>query len=397
MLNPLLDDLTDYPFQRLRELLYGLEPGQPPLVMSIGEPKISPPAFIDAIIAGAREDWGRYPPMNGTPELNSAIADWLTRRYDLPNGMIDPDRHILPVSGTREGLYMVGQLTVPPAGDGPRPAVLFPNPFYQAYVGAGVMAGAEVVPVTAGPATGFLPDYAALDPALLARTRAAFICSPANPQGVVAGLDYLKAMIKLARAHRFVLVSDECYSEIYYDAPPPGLLQACAELGEGLDGVLVFNSLSKRSGCPGLRSGFVAGDPVLIKAFGRLRAYGGAALPGPVMAASAALWCDEAHVKESLELYRSNMQVAEDILSGTFGFTRPAGGFFLWLDVGDGEATARALWAKAGLRVLPGAYLARPDGAGVTPGRAYIRVALVHDRETTAKALQRLKETLAGS
>jgi N-succinyldiaminopimelate aminotransferase len=227
----------------------------------------------------------------------------------------------------------------------------------------------------------------------------AYLCTPANPQGTVASLSVLKDAILLARKHDFVLVSDECYSEIYDEIPPTGALEACAQLGEGLSNVLVFNSLSKRSSVPGLRAGFVAGDPALISRFGKLRAHGGAVQPIPVMNAAAALWRDEAHVEASRALYRAKFNDAAEIFGAAFDFYRPPGGFFLWLDVGDGEAATQKLWRDAGIKVLPGAYLARDDkktgGAQDNPGGAYIRVALVHERERTRAALLRMKQILS--
>jgi len=230
----------------------------------------------------------------------------------------------------------------------------------------------------------------------------AFVCSPANPQGTVASLDYLKELIKLARAHDFVLAVDECYSEIYGDTPPPGALEACRVLvGEGagdaanpFDHVLVFHSLSKRSNLPGLRSGFVAGDPTLIAEFNRLRSYGGPASPLPVYAAAAAAWNDEAHVEESRVLYRRKFDLAEEILGDRFGFYRPEGGFFLWLDVGDSEAAALKLWRDAGIRTLPGVYLASTDASGFNPGSGYLRLALVEGLDKTAEAFRRMVATL---
>jgi N-succinyldiaminopimelate aminotransferase len=256
------------------------------------------------------------------------------------------------------------------------------------------MAGAEPVYVPATADTNYLPDYAALPEAVLRRTALAFYNTPANPQGSVATLEQLVTVIELARRHDFVLASDECYSEIYDAAPPAGAMQACARLGGSLDHVLVFHSLSKRSGVPGLRCGFVAGDAEVIAAFTHLRSYGGATLPLPILAAGAALWRDEAHVEENRAGYRAKNDAAERLLGGRFGFQRPPGGFFLWLDVGDGEAAAVKLWREARLRVLPGRYLARDEADGGNPGARYIRVALVHDLETTERALGRLADIL---
>ncbi len=400
MHNTRLDGLTEYPFQRLNALLATATPELPVgqhIAMSIGEPQHTPPALLHTALAQNPLDWGKYPPTPGTPEFRGAVASWITRRYHLPTTMIDGDKHVLPVAGSREALFMAAQLCVPPQKNGKTPTVLVPNPFYQVYFGAAVMNGAEPVFVPATKDTGFQPDYASASSDSLDRAAMAYLCTPANPQGTVATLEKLKAAIQLARKHDFVLISDECYSEIYDDKPPAGALEACAALGGDLRNVLVFNSLSKRSSVPGLRSGFVCGDADLIAKFNKLRAHGGAVQPVPVLNASIALWNDESHVSENRSLYRAKFDDAAQILGGRFGFYRPDGGFFLWLDVGDGEKAAHALWAKGGIKVLPGGYLARPDSAGRNPGQPYIRVALVHDRPRTAEALQRMRRILETS
>jgi len=269
-----------------------------------------------------------------------------------------------------------------------------PNPFYHVYAGAAAVAGAEPIFLPATRATDFMPDVEAVPLALLARTALAYICSPSNPQGAVAPVDYLERWVALARRYGFVVAFDECYAEIYDKLPPQGALEACARLGGGVERVLVFHSLSKRSGAAGLRSGFLAGDERLIRRNQQLINYGGVAVPYPILAASTALWRDEAHVEEGRARYRANFDLAEARLAGRFGWQRPAGGFFLWLEVGDGEAAARMLWAKAGLRVLPGAYMARPAADGSNPGASYIRVALVQAPAETAVTLDRLVAAL---
>jgi N-succinyldiaminopimelate aminotransferase len=250
------------------------------------------------------------------------------------------------------------------------------------------------VPLAAGPETGFLPDFSAVPRATLERTALAILCSPANPQGAIASLDYLKHAIGLAREYGFLLVVDECYSEIWDRAAPPGALEACQALGGGFENVLVFHSLSKRSNAAGLRAGFVAGDPGLIKTFLRMRSFGASQMPLPLQAAAAALWRDEAHVEENRARYRRKIDVAERILGGRFGFYRPEGGFFLWLDVGDGEAAAKRLWQEAAIKTLPGGYVGRPDAEGRNPAARYLRVALVHEDGVIAEALERLAAVL---
>lgn len=390
MYNARLDGLTEYPFQRLAALLAGTAPASDnSLVMSIGEPQHAPPALLHTALAQAQGDWGKYPPTAGTPAYRTAVAAWCTRRFNLPAGFLDSERNVLPLAGSREGLFMVAQLAVPPAKNGATPAVLMPNPFYQVYFGAAVMSGAEPVFVAATRKTAFQPDYESVAGVDLSRAALAYLCTPSNPQGTTATIAQLKTAITLARKHDFVLACDECYSEIYDQEAPAGALQACAELGDGLRNVLVFNSLSKRSSVPGLRAGFVAGDSDLIAKLSKLRAHGGAVQPLPVMAAATALWNDESHVVENRALYRTKFDDAARVFENRFGFYRPEGGFFLWLDVGDGEAAARALWRKGGIKVLPGAYLARAQH-GENPGDSYIRIALVHERSQVAEALARM-------
>lgn len=397
MLNPRLDLLTDYPFDRLRALLDGVTPpvGLAPLMLSIGEPQHAPPALVtERLTAADPMAWSKYPPISGTPDWQQAVGDWLNRRYALPDGLLESSTHILPAAGTREALYMVADLCVPQKKNGSRPLVVIPNPFYQVYSGAGVMAGADLKCLNATAATGFLPDLGVLTAADLDRTALVYLCSPGNPQGAVADLETLKTAISLARMHDFVLAVDECYAEIYAGEAPPGALQACAEMDGRFDNVLVFHSLSKRSNVPGLRSGFVAGDPELIRNFSRLRSYAAPTVPLPLLDVSAALWRDEAHVEENRALYQAKFAIAAETFGDALGHRTPAGGFFLWLDVGDGEAAAHDLWRQAAIRVLPGAYLARTDDAGANPGQAYIRVALVHDLETTRIALDRMARVL---
>lgn len=396
MYNSRLDGLTEYPFQRLAALLADLTPpdGVDPIAMSIGEPQHEAPQLIQSTLASQTDGWNKYPPTNGTSEYRQAVANWLNKRYGLPNSIIDPDANVIPVAGTREGLFMAAQLAIPPTKKGQRPAVLMPNPFYQVYLGAAVMAGADPVFVSATVETDFLTDFSSVDADLLDRTALAYLCTPANPQGAVASLDDLKTAIELAREHDFVLVSDECYSEIYDDEAPPGILEACAALGGDLTNVLVFNSLSKRSSAPGLRAGFAAGDANLISKFQRLRSHAGAVQPLPVMEAARALWEDESHVETNRALYRQKFEDAAGIFGSDFGFTKPPGGFFLWLDVGDSETITRKLWTHGAVKVLPGAYLSRPGPDQTSPGDPYIRVALVHDRETTSTALRRMFDIL---
>jgi N-succinyldiaminopimelate aminotransferase len=395
-LNPQLDTLSDYPFEALRTLLNPVTPvvNDPPILMSVGEPQHQPPALLAETLAAHAHEWNKYPPMVGTPELRQAVADWLTRRYRLPPGAVDPDRHIANLAGTKEGLYLFSGLVVPRRKGGGRPVVLVPNPYYLVYNGAATMAGADAVFLDATRDNDFMPDLAAIPRGTLERTALFYLCSPANPQGTIASLDYLKQAIALAREYDFVLAVDECYAEIYDRAPPAGALEACAELGAGFANVVVFHSLSKRSSAAGLRSGFVAGDPKLIGAYKHLRDYGGCQVPLPIQAAAAALWRDEAHVEENRTRYRRKFDIAEAAIGGRFGFYRPQGGFFLWLDVEDGEAATLRLWREGAIRVLPGGYTARAAQGRANPGSRYIRLAIVHDEATLETAFARIGRVL---
>lgn len=391
--DPRLARLGEFPFRRLARLLEPVAPaaGRQPIDLSIGEPRHAPPPILAATVAAHADAWNRYPPPAGTPEYRAACAAWAQRRYHLPAGALDPDRHVLALAGTKEGLFAIASLLVPGRE---RPVVLMPSPYYAVYAGAALMAGAEPVLLPADVSTGHLPDLDALSPDLLARTTAFYLTSPANPQGVVADRAYLARALALARRHDFTLLLDECYAELWLDAPPPGGLEvAHAEHGE-FRNLLVFHSLSKRSSAPGLRAGFVAGDPALLASFATLRAYAAPVMPLPLAAAAIELWRDEAHVEANRAAYRAKIDLAERLLAGRYGFFRPAAGFFLWLEVGDGEAAARRLWAEAALKVLPGGYLALADAAGRNPSAPFIRLALVHDLSVVEDALARLVAVL---
>ena len=363
--------------------------------MTIGEPRHGFPAFAAGIVTERSALFGKYPPIGGIAELRQAIAAWLERRYALTLGSIDADRHILPLCGTREGL--VSALTIAIARKGAdRPAVLMPNPFYQAYYAAALTSRIEPVLLAASAGTGFLPDLDALEPALLDRTAAFYLASPANPQGAVASEAYLERLIGLAHRHGFYVFSDECYSEIYQETPPPGILQVAARMG-GFERVLAFNSLSKRSNAPGLRSGFIAGDAAFLSDYMKYRNVASPQVPLPAQYASAALWADEAHVEQSRALYREKFAAARRKLGSMPGYYQPAGGFFLWLDLskfGGGEQAAKTIWKGYGVKILPGAYLAQPDASGVNPAKDYARLALVDPLAATRDALDRLASCL---
>ena len=396
-MNPGFADLQPYPFERLRGLLGDLrhDGGLPLIDLSIGEPRHAPPALVRDALIGHLDGLGRYPKTAGSDVLRAAIADWLQRRHGLPAGAVNPANQVLPVSGTREALFAIAQCVVDRA---PGARVAMPNPFYQIYEGAALLAGATPLYIPCLVQADYAPDFDAVPDAVWRHVQLLYICSPHNPTGRVLSLSHLQRLIELAQRHDFVIASDECYSEIYpHDAaPPPGILAACRALGlDAFDRCLVFQSLSKRSSVPGLRSGFVAGDARLIERFGLYRTYHGCALPEYVQAASAAAWRDEAHVTASRALYRRKLAAAVQTLGGRVA--TPEGGFCLWLPVpgGDDLAFTRRLYAEHSLRVLPGSYLARTD-AGLNPGAGHVRLALVADQTACAQAMTRLARALAG-
>jgi N-succinyldiaminopimelate aminotransferase len=382
------------PFPRLRALVDTMAPGREPIDLTIGEPRHTPPAFYLDVLNQTAADFGRYPPIAGTPALRQAIAAWHGRRYGLT--AVDPDKHVLALNGSREGLFSALFVALDRRPKLDRPAVIMPNPFYQAYLAAALAATCEPVMATATAATSWLPDLDALaaDTALLQRTVALYLSSPANPQGAIASSAYLEQAIQLARQHNFMLLADECYSEIYSALRPPGALATAHALSGDFSNVLSLNSLSKRSSLPGLRSGFCAGDADFIARFQQFRNVAGPQVPMPVQAASAALWAEETHVEASRELYKQKFQAAQDIL----GAVPPPGGFFLWLDVsrlGGGEQASLTIWQREGVKVLPGAYLSYEDGHGNNPGTHHVRIALVADLATTRDALQRISRVVA--
>ncbi|MGP6087093.1 aminotransferase class I/II-fold pyridoxal phosphate-dependent enzyme [Antarctobacter jejuensis] len=382
-------NLPAYAFPRLRALLDSHEPGGPVLHMSIGEPKHPAPSWIADIITEHAGDFGRYPPNEGTPGLRGAIAGWLQRRY---GASVDPETQVLTLNGTREGLYNAGMALCPEVKGG-TPVVLMPNPFYQVYMISAISAAAEPVFVPATSETGHLPDYAGLPEDILARTALCYICSPANPQGVMADAAYWRSLIGLAEKYDFQILADECYAELYRDTPPTGALEVAAQIGADPERVLSFHSLSKRSNVPGLRSGFVAGGPQSIARMKQLRAYAGAPIPLPLQHASEALWNEEQHVTESRRLWVEKYVLADEILGHVPGYMSPKAGMFLWLPVEDGEAAALKLWRETGVRALPGAYLSR-DTTGGNPGQGYLRVALVAPRDETRDGLIRIRDCL---
>lgn len=383
-------NLPEYAFPRLRRLLDAHAPGGDVLHMSIGEPKHAFPDWITHIIAENVEGFGKYPPNEGAPELRAVISEWISRRYGVT---ADPETQVMALNGTREGLFNAALALCPEEVRGKRPVILMPNPFYQVYAVAALAVGAEPVYVPAGPETGFLPDYTSLDEGVLDRVAIAYLCSPSNPQGAVASRDYWADLISLAEKHDFRIFADECYSEIYRDAPPPGALEVATAECADPERVVIFHSLSKRSNLPGLRSGFVAGGPQCLDRIKQLRNYAGAPLPLPLQRVAERVWADEAHVAENRALYQQKFALADEVFGGIDGYAPPQAGFFLWLPVEDGEAAALKLWQETGVRVLPGAYLSRTVG-GQTPGHGYIRVAMVAPITEMQRGLTQLRDCL---
>jgi aspartate/methionine/tyrosine aminotransferase len=382
------------PFVRLRELLGDAEPGKPAISLAVGEPQHPVPDFVGPVLAAHIDEFGRYPMNKGIEPFCRAAADWLGRRFDLPRP-VDPDTEVLVLNGTREGLFLAAIAARNfVAGRSGRPAILMPNPFYAAYAAGAVAADCEPVYLPATAASGFLPDLDALSDSLLARTVAFYIASPANPQGAVASKDYLGRLAALARRFGFLVFCDECYSEIYSHDAPAGILETA---GPDFANVIVFQSLSKRSNLPGLRVGFAAGDARFLARFLDLRNVAAPQVPVPAQRVAIAAYGDEAHVEANRRLYSRKFDLADQVIGNRYGYRRPAGGFFLWLDVsaqGGDEAATVHLWREAGLRVVPGRYLAQPQADGGNPGEGFIRVAMVHDHDTTAEALHRLVAAL---
>ncbi len=382
------------PFARLTELLAPYKPGKPLITLSLGEPQHPVPGFVGPVLADHTAEFGRYPLARGIEPFRRAAANWLSRRFELPRPM-DPDSEILVLNGSREGLFFAALSAARYVGARKgKPAILVPNPFYPAYGAGSRAAGCETIYLPTTLANGFLPDLDALDEATLARTVAVYIASPANPQGAVASRAYFSRLKQLADRFGFIVFSDECYSEIYTREAPGSMLE-CA--GPDFANVVAFQSLSKRSNLPGMRVGFAAGDKKFLSVFHELRNVAAPQVPVPLQHVAIAAYGDEAHVEENRRLYRIKFDLADQILGNRYGYKRPAGGFCVWLDVsahgGDETATVK-LYKEAGVRVVPGSYLARQQVDGFNPGAGYIRLALVADGESTAEALHRLVETL---
>ena len=395
-MNPALKQLHPYPFEKLRALLAGVQPegNLRPISLSIGEPKHPAPELVKQVLIASLDQMSVYPATLGIPALREAIVDWCEQRFDVPAGWLDAARHVLPVNGTREALFAFTQAVVEPDVGG---LVVSPNPFYQIYEGAAILAGATPYYQPCLESNGFIPDFEAVSADIWARCQIIFLCSPGNPTGALTPLDTLKSLIALADKYDFVIAADECYSELYFDelTPPPGLLTACAELGRSdFKRCVVFHSLSKRSNLPGLRSGFVAGDADILKAFLLYRTYHGCAMPVHSQLASVAAWRDEAHVRDNRSLYREKFDAVLEILSPVLKVKKPDGGFYLWAKVsGDDAVFCRQLFGQTHVTVIPGSYLSR-DVDGINPGAGWVRMALVAPLAECVEAAKRIREFL---
>lgn len=395
-MNPLLSRLQPYPFEKLAQLKQGLNPStdKPHIALSIGEPQHSAPDFVTEELINHLSGLSNYPITKGNPALREAMATWAMRRFNLKPSL-DPERHILPVNGTREALFSFAQCIIDPTTS---PLVLMPNPFYQIYEGAALLAGAEPYFLNTLPETGFLPDYNTVPEAVWQRCQLLYLSSPGNPTGAITPPEVLHQLIDKADQYDFILAADECYSEIFFDEdhPPVGLLQVCAQRGrDDYRRCIVFNSLSKRSNLPGLRSGFVAGDANLLKKFLLYRTYHGSAMPLYVQAASRSAWADERHVRANRELYRRKFGAVLESLAPVLEAEQPEAAFFLWPRTSiDDTAFARRLFAQQNVTVLPGSFLSREAG-GINPGHNRVRMALVAPLEECIEAAQRIREFVA--
>ena len=393
-MNPLLNRLQPYPFEKLRQLLSDLQPapGLRPISLGIGEPRHPTPGFIREALAGNLDGLATYPATAGSPALRAAIAGWLERRYGLP--ALDPALHVLPVNGSREALFALAQAVIDPGRDA---LVACPNPFYQIYEGAAYLAGAQPYFINSDPQRNFAPDYASVPDDVWARVQLLYVCSPGNPTGAVLGMEEWRQLFELSDRYGFVIASDECYSEIYFqDEAPLGGMQAARQLGRDYRRLVIFSSLSKRSNVPGMRSGFVAGDPDILQKFLLYRTYHGGAMSPAIQAASVAAWNDERHVEENRALYIEKFRQVTPLLASVLDVGLPDAGFYLWARVdklapiSDTEFASR-LYADYNVTVLPGSYLAR-EAHGVNPGRNRVRMALVAETEECLEAAHRIVE-----
>ncbi len=395
-MNPNLLQLHDYPFQKLARLTHGIESpaSKTHIALSLGEPQHAAPDFVPDTITANLPGLTTYPNTKGALPLRRAIADWANRRYQLEQHPLDPERHILPTCGSREALFSIAQAVVDKSAPR-RPVVMMPNPFYQIYEGAALLAGAEPWYLNTVESNGYAPDLDNVPVAVWERTQLLYLCSPANPTGAVLDSDQLQQILELAERFDFVIAADECYSEIYFaeDQPPAGLLQVADTLGaKDHQRCLVFQSLSKRSNLPGLRSGFVAGDGEIMRRYLQYRTYHGCTVPTLTQAVSIAAWRDENHVRANRDQYRAKFSAVLEILAPLLRVQHPAAGFYLWPETPiDEERFCRELLAQQNVKVLPGSYLSR-KADGVDPGKRRVRIALVAELDECIEAANRIRQ-----
>ncbi|WP_031433170.1 succinyldiaminopimelate transaminase [Methylomarinum vadi] len=392
-MNPNLNQLHPYPFEKLNKLKQGVTPpaDKDHISLSIGEPKHPTPHFIQETLLAHLHGLGNYPTTKGLPELRQAIAAWISKRFAIPSGLIDSDSQILPVNGTREALFSFAQCAIDPAD---KPLVVMPNPFYQIYEGAALLAGAEPYYLNTTAENAYLPDFDNVPEPIWQRCRLLYICSPGNPTGAVIERDIHFKLLELAEKYDFVIASDECYTEIYDDEsnPPQGLLQSAYQAGNtAFERCVIFHSLSKRSNAPGLRSGFVAGDAEVLRRYFQYRTYHGCAMPLPTQHASIAAWRDEMHVEQNRQQYREKFAAFIDILAPICELSKPPASFYVWLKTPIADTDfARQLFAAQNVTVLPGSYLSR-DSNGINPGENHVRIALVAPLDECVDAANRIK------
>ncbi len=396
-MNPDLANLQPYPFQKIAALKKGITPAEKPMIsLAMGEPKHATPAIILDALKENLSGLSNYPVTKGSDELRTSIGTWLTQRFNLPTNSIDPATHVLPVNGTREALFAFAQTVIDRTKT--NPTILMPNPFYQIYEGAALLAGAKPIYLPCTADTSFVPDFNAVSAETWDNCQLIYLCSPGNPTGAVIQEDQIKQLLDLADKHDFIIASDECYSEIYFDEnnPPVGLLEVAAKTGNtDFKRCIVFHSLSKRSNSPGLRSGFVAGDAKVLEQFLLYRTYHGCAMSPPVQVTSAVAWNDEEHVLDNRNQYREKFTAVLKILSPIMNVQKPDAGFYLWADVGmDDEVFTREIFEQENLNVVPGSYLSR-EVDGVNPGRNRIRMALVADLNECVEAANRIANYLS--
>jgi N-succinyldiaminopimelate aminotransferase len=396
-MNPLLAKLQPYPFERLKELFASIKPNPayPHISLGIGEPRHATPQLVLDALAGATSELAMYPPTAGSPALREACAGWVRRRYGVS---VDSATQVLPVNGSREALFAFAQTVVDPGEPGA--TVICPNPFYQIYEGAALLSGAKAYYAPSDPSRNFNINWDGIRDSVWASTRLVYVCSPGNPTGAVMPMEDWERLFELSRRHKFVIASDECYSEIYFrDEPPLGGLEAAARAGlSDFKNLVVFTSLSKRSNVPGMRSGFVAGDAGILKRFLLYRTYHGCAMSGMVQAASIAAWDDEAHVVANRALYRKKFAAVTPMLTEVLEVRLPDAGFYLWAAVpgGNDEGFAHDLRSQYNVTVLPGSYLAR-HAEGLNPGAGRIRMALVAETDECVEAARRIVAFVKGN